>query len=117
MKRDMDLVRKILLAMETDQPVLIPDYDPAVVWHHVWLMAQGHLVTAATSTTQGDAYPVALPVSITSAGHDFLDTVRDDEVWWRIKAEQRDKGLSLPFTLLQQLALKILAAHVGLPHE
>jgi hypothetical protein len=117
MKRDMDLVRKILLAMEAGELGPIAGYDQAVVGHHVWLMLQGHIIEAATSTTQGDAHPVALPIAITSEGHDFLDTVRDDTVWATVKAIQQDKEISLPFTLLQQLATKILAAHVGLGHE
>lgn len=123
MKRDMDLIRRILLAMEAYEHGFVPatftveGYDQEVIGHHVWLMAQGHLITAAITTAHGDGSPVALPATITWAGHDFLAAVRNDTVWRKVKAVLKDRGLSLPFALLQDLALKILAAHVGLPQE
>ncbi len=52
MKRDMELVRKILLAMAAHehgyapQPFTIAGYEQAVIGHHIWLMEQGHLITA-----------------------------------------------------------------------
>jgi hypothetical protein len=120
MKRDMELVRAILLAMEAHAAGFAPDpftvrgYDQETIQHHVWLMEQGGLVTASDITAQGNASPVALPGSLTWAGHDFLDTVRNDKVWRKVKAEVKDRGISLPFSLLQALALKIAAALVGL---
>jgi|KBSMisStandDraft_5_1062788.scaffolds.fasta_scaffold52733_4 uncharacterized Zn-binding protein involved in type VI secretion len=124
MKRDMELVRKILLAMEADphgfaaDDFTIAGYGQEVIGHHVWLMEQGNLITASATTVQRDGSPVALPGTITWIGHDFLAVVRNDTVWAKVKVVLKDKGLSLPFTLLQELALKILAAHVGLPfHE
>jgi hypothetical protein len=114
MKRDMELVRRILLAMEAGELGAIAGYDQTVVGHHVWLMAQGRLLEAATSTTQGDAHPVALPIAITWTGQDFLNTVRDEAVWARVKALQEERGLSLPFYLLLGVATKILAGQVGL---
>jgi hypothetical protein len=57
---------------------------------------------------------VALPVTITWAGHDFLDAVRNDTVWAKVKTQLKDHSVTLPFVLLQALALKTLAAHMGL---
>jgi hypothetical protein len=120
MKRDMDLVRKILLALEAYEHGYAPEgftiagYEQEVIGHHVWLMEQGDLLTASATTTQRDGSPVALPGTITWAGHDFLAAVRNDSVWAKVKTILKDKGISLPFTLLQQLALKILASQVGL---
>jgi hypothetical protein len=121
MKRDMDLVRRILLAMDAYEHGYAPPgftiagYDQEVIGHHVWLMEQGKLITAVATTAMGDPSPVAIPLTITWAGHDFLEAVRNDSVWSRVKTELKDRGLSLPFTLLQDLALKILASHIGLP--
>ena len=111
MKRDMDLVRKILLAMEADQPVIMTlGYDPDVVGHHVWLMEQGDLITVSATSTHDDVGPVAVPGAITWKGQEFLDAVRDDDVWNEVNRRLRAQGLSsLPLELLQVLALKILA--------
>jgi Hypothetical protein (DUF2513) len=121
MKRDMELVRKILLAMEASAhgfappDLAIADYDQEVIGHHVWLMEQGDLVTAAATTVYSDLSPVALPATITWAGHNFLAAVRDETVWAKVKTVLKDRGLSLPFTVLQELAIKILTAQVGAP--
>jgi hypothetical protein len=120
MKRDMDLVRRILLALEAYEHGYAPEgftivgYDQEVIGHHVWLMEQGDLLTASATTVQRDGSPVALPGTITWDGHNFLDAVRSDTVWSKVKAVLKDKGISLPFTLLQELALKILKGQVGL---
>ena len=120
MKRDMDLVRKILLAMAEHEHGFAPDrftiagYDQDVIGHHVWLMKQGELVTAVDVTCQGDAGPTALPGSITWQGHNFLETVRNERVWLKVKAELKDRSISLPFSLLQELAIKIAKSLAGL---
>jgi Hypothetical protein (DUF2513) len=120
MHRDMELIRKILMAMEAYSSGFAPTsftiagYDQDVIGHHIWLMEQGELVTAFDITSQGDASPTAIPGSITWKGHDFLNSVRTEKVWLKLKAEMKDKGVSLPFALIQQLALKIAAKYVGL---
>ena len=119
MKRDLELVRKILLVMEAHdagfapQPFTVAGYDQDLVDHHVWLMAQGDLVTAVDTTSMGDAGPGAIPLSITWAGHEFLDTVRNDRVWIKLRTELKDRAITLPFTVFQDLALKIVKSLAG----
>lgn len=120
MKRDLDLVRKILLAMEAHASgfapaaFTVPGYDQEAIGHHVWLMKQGQLLTADDVTSQGDPSPMALPGSITWKGHDFLDTVRTEKVWTKVRTELKDRAISLPFVLVQELAMKIAASLAGL---
>jgi len=124
MKRNMDLVRAILLTMDQHEHGFAPPgftiagYDDEVIGHHVYLMGQGELLvtvtTTVTTTAFGGSSPVAMPITITWKGHDFLDAVRNETVWSKVKIQLKDRGISLPFTLLQDLALKILAAHIGL---
>lgn len=79
MKRDMELVRRILLAMDAQPhgfataPIVIPGYDQETVGHHVWLMADGGLITAAEMTVVGDPSPTSAPLAITWKGRAFLD--------------------------------------------
>jgi hypothetical protein len=114
MKRDMELVRAILLAMEAPShdfaphPFTVAGYDQDVIGHHLWLMEQGELITASDMTGMGEAS------CITWKGHDFLDTVRSEKVWTGVKTQLTDQAMSLPFALVQDLAIKIAAAHVGL---
>jgi hypothetical protein len=123
MHRDMDLVRRILLAMEANEDgfapanLTFPDYDQEVIGHHVWLMEQGDLITAAATTVHGEAIAVALPLEITWRGYEFLAAVRDDAVWAEVRRRLKAQGMALPLVLLQELALKILAEQAGLPHD
>ena len=86
MKRDMELVRAILLKMEAHPYGYAPGgftiagYDQDVIGHHAWLMQDGRLVTAEVTTSFGDKSPIATPVTITWEGHEFLDAVRNDWV-------------------------------------
>lgn len=120
MKRNLELVRAILLAMEdaphgfAPHPFTIAGYDDETIGHHIWLMAQGGLVTAVPVTAQQDPSPTAMPESITWEGHEFLDAVRNDTVWRKLKADMKDKGLTVPFSVLQTLALKIIEKFAGL---
>ena len=120
MRRDLELVRQILLAMEAHPHGFAPDaftiagYDQDTIGHHVWLMKQGALVTAVDVTCGGDASPTALPGSITWDGHEFLDAVRNDRVWMKVRTELKDRAITLPFSLIQDLAIKIAKAAAGL---
>jgi hypothetical protein len=119
MKRDMELVRQILLALEAHAsgaapaPFTIAGYDQEVIGHHVYLMAQGELLTAATFSAFGES-PTAAPGSITWKGHEFLDATRNDKVWRQVRTVLKDKGLSLPFALVQELAIQIAKKLAGL---
>lgn len=120
MKRDLDLVRAILLAMEAHpsgfapEPFTVRGYDQEVIGHHIWLMAQGHLVTATEVTASHDHSPIALPGAITWQGHEFLDAARNERVWRKLKAELKDRGVTLPFALIEDLVRKIAASLAGL---
>jgi Hypothetical protein (DUF2513) len=94
------------------QHFTVDGYDPDVIGHHVYLMKDGKLITGVDTTAYGS--PIAVPVMITWAGHGFLDATRNEKVWAKLKAELKDRGLTLPFSLLQDLALKIAASYAGL---
>lgn len=121
MTRDMDLVRQILLTMEAapdgyaPNPFQIEGYEDDVVGHHVYLMEQAGLITAIETTANQDPSPNAIPLSISWKGHEFLAATRSSSVWQKVKAEIGKQGGSLPFTLIERLAMKFAAAHLGLP--
>jgi len=90
MKRDFDLVRKILIDMEGCESgyvgnLEIEGYTEDQILHHVYLMGQANLLEIADITSIGSESPQALPLSITWSGHDFLDAMRDDTIWNKAK--------------------------------
>lgn len=79
MKRDMELVRLILLNIEGTTDVDLASYsDEQINYHQKLLYDRGFI--------NGVAYPVLsrweiIDPELTWEGHDFLDDARDDRVW------------------------------------
>ena len=118
MKRDMELVRQILFALEEhDKPgdwciVTIEGRSAIEISYHVKLLNDaGYLEAEDISTSDGFAWR---PTSLTWQGHEFLDAVRNDTVWNNTKKAVADKGGSIPFELLKELAIGFARAHFGL---
>lgn len=90
MKLDKELVREILLAVEaapTDDRgavVEIAGRDPRAVNYHVEILTEAGLLRAQEIGGLGDESWWYVD-RLTYAGHEFLDTVRDGEVWRRTK--------------------------------
>ena len=109
MKRDMNLVREILL-WATDQDASGVNANPTIVGysadqvsHHVHLMSQAGLVEAAVTTALSDPGPTALLLSVTWAGHDFVDAARDNTIWNKAKRKVLSSGSSFTFDLLKDV--------------
>lgn len=92
MKRDLSLIRDLLLAIEeADKPPSSVELcyeknepDTEVAIYHLRLMQDAGLVTCLSSNPlSGDWYCEDL--KMTWEGHDYIDAVRDPEVWKRTK--------------------------------
>lgn len=99
MKRDMELMRGILLALEAlpeneyiPNPFMVEGHTANKVAHHVHLMGEAGLLEVADCTYFSDAVPKAMPLHITWKGHEFIDTVRSQEVWSKTKEALKDAG-------------------------
>ena len=120
MKRDMDIIRRILIAVEdADEPVeIIPDCTDAVFGYHAALLIDAGLATG--DVVDGpNLQPMAGSIfRLTWAGHDFLDAARSDTVWRTAKEKILKPGVSWTFEILKEtlktLAKQELARH-GLP--
>lgn len=92
MKRDMDLVRSILLACESDPSGYPPDlptiegFTPEQVAFHVYLMGDAGLLRVYDTTTIGSPSPSAVILSVTWKGFDFLAASKSSVVWDGTKA-------------------------------
>jgi hypothetical protein len=89
MKRDMDLVREILIEMEKrpastpNTPITLTGHTADEITYHLGLMHEAGLIHAIdASSLDGEAW---LPVNILWDGHEFLDAARSDTVWKKAK--------------------------------
>lgn len=110
LKRDMDLIRDLLLQIEEfeqglgdDVEIEAGDHEPQVVAEHLRLLLEARLMEGDAVPDDQYAFDHILPTRLTWSGHDFLDTVRDPEIWKKTKeGALTAKGFTLD--LLQDLA-------------
>lgn len=109
MKRNMDLVREILLQVEATGAgktikLNIADYGEEEIGLHVELMI-GHGLIEGTTVPSGDgpahrilSYRIG---SMTWEGHDFLDAARNDSIWEKAKKKCLAATGGLAFDVLK----------------
>ena len=108
MKRDLNLVREILFRCEAIPAGEAPETkdlaglaaDHATLAAHIGIMADaGLLAVVDASSHDGEDYVI---VKITWAGHEFLQSVRDDTVWKKAKDHVLKPGASWTFDILKE---------------
>jgi len=119
MKRDMDLIRSILLAIEEcEEPDLHDafhgiDCSDAVFHYHLGLLYREGLIDAIDGSAAGGAN--YMPTGLTWAGHEFLDNIRNEDVWSKAKASVHEKVGTVSLAVLQELAKSLARTALGLP--
>ena len=116
MKRDIDLIRKILLEIEASpEPnrwinLDLKGYSPTQVSYHVKLLAEADLIEAenVSSTTNFEWKPKCL----TWEGHEFLEASRDEGLWEKAKSLILGKGGTLSFDVLRQVLIELIKGQV-----
>lgn len=109
MKRDMDLVRDLLLKIEVEPPraswkAIVPKSDDAegekALWH-LKLIEEAGLIKSKPIFMHGFRLPEM--IELTWNGHDFLDSVRDPKIWDKTKKGAEAAG-GFTIDLLKELA-------------
>jgi hypothetical protein len=125
MKRDMELIRDLLLSIESRDD---DDYDyysctlklttaqsPEKVKGHLLLLIDAKLIDAKPMTNGGldEVYIKRM----LWAGHEFLDSTKDESIWKDVKDIVAKKGLSMEsisFGVLTQLLASVVKQHLNL---
>ncbi len=108
MKRDMDLVRKILLAVEADErPDSISGYDSEAIKYNQALAIEAGLVEGRVLNDNSNATQVPSAVYIkklTWQGHEFIDLMKKSEVWETIQREFKEASFATILKVGRDLA-------------
>jgi hypothetical protein len=133
MKRDAELFRSLLLKIEQSeydkeatnpwQQLLYEGCGPDEVGYHARMMIeQGFLSEGSVILIAGDqaGAPVVkyLPDAITNSGHEFLDSVRDENIWRKAKSTASAAGnasIAALWEIAKELAKTAAAVAIGLP--
>lgn len=128
MKRDMEIVREILCKIsdapgKPDHGVLVEGKTPEEaerILYHVELLEEAGLLRGQALGGLGMSSPIWADLDLTWAGHDFVDAIRDPQVWKETKKELEDAG-SFTFDLVKALAkgfiTKKIEEHTGVKLE
>ena len=125
MKRDPQLIRQILLKCEEHEHGFAPkdlgieDFTEEQIGYHVYLLGDaGFMDVIDMTSVRSNQSPEARPRSLTHAGHEFLDAIRDDEVWNNTKSIIAKTGgwtlgviASVATEIIKQKAMAMVSSH------
>jgi hypothetical protein len=124
MKRDLDLIRKILMACEQHEhgwaprELAIDGFSEEQIGFHVHLLGEAGLMKVADVTRMGSSSPAALPLYIRWEGYEFLEASRDPNRWDRVKRAAASAGamsLDVVKAVLVQAGAASVKQQMGLP--
>jgi hypothetical protein len=120
MKRDLNLIRKILLAVESADTgaehfinVALPGYTAEEISYHVGLLAEGGYLAAHDFFNDGQH--TWTPLRLTWEGHEFLAVARDDTIWHQGLELLKKAGASLGLPALATLLEGLVKTYISFP--
>lgn len=119
MKRDLDLIRNILFAIEDSNSIdatltlnsLANLYsDLEIILYHVFLLNDAGLIIGIIDETA----PYISIARLTNDGHDYLDTIRDDSIWNQTKNALSNISGSASLEVVKVIASKLALTFLGI---
>jgi hypothetical protein len=112
MKRDLELIRKLLLFFDEKgghKHIEVPPidgYDANTIKHHLVLLNDaGWLRCEPVKSKTSDRVIYVLPFELTWEGHELLDKIRNQAIWDAIHAEVKRKGFeSISMDIIRGIA-------------
>ncbi|MGP6433897.1 DUF2513 domain-containing protein [Pseudomonas paraglycinae] len=123
MKRDLDLVRKILMYYEDkemdgmDRAIEVGGYSESSINYHLLLMDEAGLLRCERSVSSSTPSRVikVYPFSLTWKGHEFLSSAKNESLWGKAKSLSLDKAGVLSFDIMKDLLISMAKDKLGLP--
>jgi len=120
-KRDIELIRKIIFAVEalpsgtaTDE-IEIEGYTPEQVGYHCYLIVDAGLAKGIDATTLSDLSPMWHILHLTSSGHDFADASRDETTWKKATGLVKHKAGGATIEIVKEVLVAVIKGTIGLP--
>jgi Hypothetical protein (DUF2513) len=114
MTRNMELIRKIILAIQARQevvlvPLEIPGVDPAILARHVEMLLDAGLIEGVKLGGYNAPLPTIQIKDLSWAGHEFASALGNDNVWSKIKQQfSGTEIVKMPFSVLKDVGIGIL---------
>jgi len=105
MKRDFELIRKLLLCVEGESVDLSSYTNDQILYHKALLLESGlaegpkpHYASRSSSEIPDKV----IVRKLTWAGHDLIDGIRDEDRWKKVKKWLKDTGKIITLEALKE---------------
>lgn len=118
MRFDPDLARKILIDLEDAPPVTSPGeivlegHSRDEISYHIKTLHQDNLIEAVDVSGFGSFHWKVK--SLTSEGHRFLDAIKNDTLWSKIKALAKTEGIQFTIAAMKGIVADYVKKKSGL---
>ena len=114
MKRDMDLIRLILLKIQAEYQstglcnLQIEGYEPEVVAFHCKILNERGLISSYKARYADDKIYFFSVGGLTWDGCDYLERIRDNSQWTKIKRIIKGQGLPLIIETVKEISSALI---------
>ncbi|MEA2599183.1 MAG: hypothetical protein QOF89_175 [Acidobacteriota bacterium] len=121
MKRDLDLIRKIILTVEdlptgnVPEEIEIDGYTEEQIGYHSYLIVDSGFAEGVDMGAFGDTSPNWQLIHLTSAGHDFAEASRNETSWNKAKSIVKEKAGGATLDILKEVLIGVIRGTLGLP--
>lgn len=120
MRRDLDLIRELLLVFEqlplnggiNVREIELPPWTRDEIIYNSYVLWQSGLVEAVDCSSNSSGRNIIVR-SLRPAGHDYLDAVRSDQIWGKVKARTGQHGLEVSLDVAKSLAVTLIGKVLG----
>jgi predicted transcriptional regulator len=119
--RDLEIIRYILLEVEKADDYNVKLKELAAdastrktISHHINLLIDSGYIEATKTRNVGNRYEDFLIKRITSSGYDYLDNVRNNQVWEETKKQIVGFGSSVSLDVVKTVSGKIILGLLGI---
>jgi hypothetical protein len=115
MKRDMEVIRKVLLAIEEQYVdvaiynLKVDDLDMKIIAYHCKLLYDAEYISDYKAQfAENEIYAFGVG-SLTWEGHEFLDQIRNDTIWDKTKETITKNGLPMVIDVVKDVATSVIS--------
>ena len=120
MKRDLDLVKEVLTFIENQNEkvnsweIVFEDHNSKQVAYHLELLLEAGYLKGKEVVPKESGVRSWVQLSLRWKGHEFLDVLKNETSWKKIKGKMEEQGQELPFSVIKAIGIAALKSAFGL---
>jgi hypothetical protein len=112
----MDLIRHLLLSLEAGADSEdLKRYDADAQIYHMVLLKDAEMIDAIIRHDERGIPNGVVVLRMTWKGHEFLDSIRDNKLWAKVRTHVLTPAASWTFSIVRDYAKHEIKKQLGLP--